>query len=1009
MQGEQLAIILLLLIPVPISLYLLVYIGRRRAPIDIPLALLIATTGIWSCGYAMELYFDSYSAKILAERFEFLGLVMGPTGWFLLGMHVHDNLPKLTRGAYFLLTIVPVMTLLLVFTSGYHNFFWSTKELVEFRGFTLFDNGYGIGFRLHAAYSYTLHLVGTGLVFSAMVTSQKYYLRERIAISVAVLLPWIASMIYVFRLVDYPIDFSPFALAISSLIFVLCVFQYKFGDLIPLARERIVSEMHDAVLMLDEMLRVVDFNRALTELFPKQPVEVGETAADLLYSHPKLLHFLVHQQESTDLIYTGFANRVCRVSSELIDRGRESPARLVILRDLSMDKRVQDTLRLVVEGTSKEAGEDFYRSLTRTLALGLNTKCAILATVDEHSEDRMQTLAFWTGEAHTENKSYTISETPAEILMKQGPRIFSKGVAKKFPRDETLVKYGIESYQGVPIYGHDGGPLGLLAVMDDNPLVIEEKRESLLKIFALRAGAEIERRHNEQRIEASEENYRRIVETTKDGVCLTDGKGIVEFVNEPMTLLLGRNKAKIVGNRFVENFAEGQEIPGEFEVREDAEFNFSFTNFPGDVKYVVVSKTVLRRADGYATGILHIFSDVTEIRLLEDTNKRNEAQLRHAQKLESLGVLVGGVAHDFNNLLMPILGYVDLIKQRTVDDFVVTDYLDRMQLAGGKLADLCNQMLTYSGKGHFVETVIDLNEQVHEMQDLVRASIPRNLSVDYFILNKVPAIRADASQVNQVLMNLLINASESMSQKPSGAIKVTTGVQYLDGSQNSSLHFGDSLRAGNYVYFEVQDEGVGISEEDQARLFEPFYTTELTGRGLGMAVVYGIVKAHLGAVEVTSEVGTGTTIRVYFPPTVDAISSIDTNEASTSSVLLQLDGKILIVDDEPYVRELMRGMIENMGLDVIEAEDGAVGLEAFRMKEAEIKLCVLDLTMPGIGGAELLSHIREISTEVPVLLISGYSQQEVRNRGLDSPNVHFLQKPFTFGQFKSAIREQLGL
>jgi len=1009
MQGEQLAIILTLLIPVPVSLFLLAYIGRRRAPIDLPLALLIATTGIWSCGYAMELSFDSFSAKIAAEKFEYLGLVMGPTGWFLLGMHLEDKTPKLTRRAYILLSIVPAITLGLVFTSDFHTLFWETKELVDFKGFSLFDNGYGMGFILHAAYSYTLHLVGTGLVFSAMISSSKYYLRQRIAISVAVLLPWITSMIYVFRLTDYRIDFSPFVLAISALIFVLGVFRYKFGDLIPIARERIVREMDDAVLVLDEKFRVVDFNSALSDLLSEQPVEVGQDATVLLFSHPKLLHFLEHQQETTDLIYTGFSNRVSRVSSELIDRGRESPARLVILRDLSADNRSQDALRLILEGTSRDVGEDFYRSLTRTLALGLNTKYAVLAAYDEEIEGRIQMLALWAGTGYAENRSYPLKGSPAEIIVKGGSRIFPDGVAEQFPEDENLSRHNIESYHGVPLYSHDGEPLGLLAVMDDKPMVAEEKRESLLEIFALRAGTEIERRRNEQRIEASEESYRRIVETTKDGVCLTDGEGIVEFVNEPMATLLGRDMDKLVGSRFGESFTATQDLPNEFEVRENSNFEFSFTNYPGEVKFVSVSKTVIRKTDGHATGILHIFSDITRMHLLEDTNRGLEGQLRHAQKLESLGVLVGGVAHDFNNLLMPILGYVDLIKQRTLDDLVVTDYLDRMQLAGGKLADLCNQMLTYSGKGHFVEIVININDQVREMQNFVRASIPRNLSVDYLTEDQVPAIRGDVSQVNQVMMNLLINASEAMSEKASGTIRVSTGEQYLDGNEQSSLHFGDSLRAGNYVYFEVQDEGVGMSEEDQARLFEPFYTTELTGRGLGMAVVYGIVRAHLGAVEIKSVVGTGTTIRVYFPPTVDAISPVNLDESVTSAGLLQVDGKILIVDDEPYVRDLMHGMIETMGLEVIEAEDGAAGLDAFRLKETEIKLCVLDLTMPGIGGAELLSRIREISSEVPVMLISGYSQQEIRNRGLESPNVNFLQKPFTFKQFKSAIREQLGI
>jgi len=374
MQESQLAIILLLLVPVPISIYLLVYIARRRAPVDLPLGLIVITGGIWSCGYAMELYFDSFESKVLAERFEYLGLVIGPTGWLLLGVYFQGKLGSISRTGYLLLSAVPIATLVLVFTSDSHAFFWQGKTLVEFSGFTLLSNEYGFGFWLHAIYSYTIQLVGAGLIFKTMFDSDTYYFRQKLMVSFAVMLPWFTSIVYVFRIIDYPIDFSPFALVLSSIVLVLVVFRLKLGELIPIARERVMSEMRDAILVIDDTLRIVDFNHAFVELCGSHSVRVGQKADELLEAHPRLTSFLEKQEKSEDLVYTGFGTNVHRVSSEMIETGRDAHAKLVIFRNLSGESRVQEALRLVVEGTSGDLGEEYYRSLVRSLALALNVK-----------------------------------------------------------------------------------------------------------------------------------------------------------------------------------------------------------------------------------------------------------------------------------------------------------------------------------------------------------------------------------------------------------------------------------------------------------------------------------------------------------------------------------------------------------------------------------------------------------------------------------------------------------
>lgn len=1005
METQQLAIILPLLIPVPITFYLVVHFARRRAAVDIPLALLITAAGIWSAGYALELILNDYSAMLLASRLQYIALVMAPTAWLLLGLQFQDKLSILGRWGPYLLLVMPIFTLVLVFTSGYHNFFWLSKEIVHFNGLTLFNNAYGPGFWMHTAYSYTLNIAGAALAFGAATKTNLFYRRQKISIILAFILPWVANIVYVFRLTSYPIDFSPFALIASAMILMVGVFRYRLGDLVPVARERIIDEMGDAMLVLDEMQRVVDYNRALEKLFPDQAISFGESVDELLFAHPELQKLIAHQQESIEQLYTGFSNRVFRISSELINSRQDTKIKLIILRDLSSENRIQDALRLVIEGTSQDVGEDFYRSLARHLSLALATRHAMVAVLDEENANRLTSLAFWSDDGYQENISYDVAGTPCECAIEQNACVYLEDVIRQFPTDAALVEFNVESYLGMPLRNHAGKPIGVLAVFSDKAVDAVETGKHLLSIFAMRAAAEIERRRNEQRLETSEENYRRIVETTKDGVCVVNGCGVVEIVNEPMMQLLAGDANELFGKAVNDFFPAEASLPNELTSREDANFEFRFTNFAGDAKSVAISKTAIVDGDGQGASMLYIFQDLTEKQLLEAANKDIETKLRQAQKMESLGVLAGGVAHDFNNLLMPILGYIDLIKERVSANKVVLEYLNLMHSSSEKLANLCNQMLTYSGSGHFVKTAIDVEEQILDIKEFIRATVPSSFPVTYHIEDPLPAIMADTTQFNQVLMNLIINASESMHRNQGGSITVRAGQARLDGLPQSALHFGESLQPGNYVYIEVQDDGAGISAENQSRLFEPFFTTKFTGRGLGMAVVFGIVKAHNGAIEIHSEVGVGTNIRIYFPATTEPITRNATpiQLAGTSPGA----GKILVVDDEPEVRLLMRRMLKKMGFEVIEAEDGARCLEVFGQHQSTISACIIDLTMPGMDGVELLSRIRQISAHLPILLVSGYSREQVPRQDLDAENVGFLQKPFTFATLKTSIDEQM--
>ncbi len=397
--------------------------------------------------------------------------------------------------------------------------------------------------------------------------------------------------------------------------------------------------------------------------------------------------------------------------------------------------------------------------------------------------------------------------------------------------------------------------------------------------------------------------------------------------------------------------------------------------------------------------------DISDRVRAEQSRRKLETQLQHAQKLESLGVLAGGIAHDFNNLLTSILGYSDLARDALQPDSTPRSYVDEVVKGARRAAELTQQMLAYSGKGKFVVQPLSLSALVEDMGRLLEVSISKKCVLKYHFVPDLPACEADAAQMRQIIMNLIINASEAIGER-SGVIAVSTGVIYCDRAYLSESYLDDNLPEGLYTYLEVADTGCGMSDETKARLFDPFFTTKFTGRGLGLAAVLGIVRGHHGALKVYSELGTGTTFKVLFPATSDpAHPGTDRAEAASS---WRGHGIALIVDDEESVRGLARQMLEKMGFTVLTAVDGRDGVEVFRREHERIRLVLLDMTMPHLDGEQSFREMRRIRTGVPTVLSSGYNEQTATNRFAGKGLAAFIQKPYQYQQLVDVVRKALG-
>lgn len=403
---------------------------------------------------------------------------------------------------------------------------------------------------------------------------------------------------------------------------------------------------------------------------------------------------------------------------------------------------------------------------------------------------------------------------------------------------------------------------------------------------------------------------------------------------------------------------------------------------------------------GFAT----LFLDVTDRKRSEEAQKQFDERMQHAQKLESLGVLAGGIAHDFNNLLVAVLGYADLALRQMQPMAPGRDCLREIVKAAERAADLCRQMLAYSGKGQFIIEDIDLRTLLDEMVHLLKTTISKKVLLNLKLERHLPPLRGDATQLRQVVMNLVMNASEAIDDQ-SGVISIATGALHCTKSYLRDTFLDENLPEGLYVWLEVSDTGSGMDEAMRLRIFDPFFTTKFTGRGLGLAAVMGIIRGHRGAINVYSEPGKGTTFKVLFP----AVPSGEFHALAPSSSAdpYRGTGTVLLVDDEETVRALGAVMLEKLGFTPLVAADGLEALDLYQAHREEITLVILDLTMPRLNGEETYRELRQRDPDVRVILTSGYSEYEFSARFAGKGIAGFLQKPFTFATLQTRIEHAL--
>lgn len=505
-----------------------------------------------------------------------------------------------------------------------------------------------------------------------------------------------------------------------------------------------------------------------------------------------------------------------------------------------------------------------------------------------------------------------------------------------------------------------------------------------------------------------DKRYQEIFESATDIILTHDLDGLITSFNPAGERILGWKAAEVIGLPIFSILAPAEaEIAGGLvkggrtEAVGSGSFHLEFSRADGTTVPFEVNSWI-EYQDGEPVGVQAICRDISQRLRVEDERIRFERKLQDSQKLESLGILAGGVAHDFNNLLTAILGNASLARLELPAGSPTCKSMEEIEMAAERAADLCSQMLAYSGQGRFVVSRIALGNVVMETLELIQASVSKRVKLDINLAETLPPVHGDGAQLRQVLLNLVTNASEAFGEGH-GTIGIRTSMLRAEPKWAADAILVPEAFEGDYVLLEVSDTATGMNPETVSRIFEPFFTTKFTGRGLGLAAVLGIVRSHRGAIKVQTTLGQGTVFQIALPALGVPASPSSVGRGGDGEARPVFQGSVLVVDDEASVRRTLTRVLEMMGCKVLVAEDGTVALDRLRQSGRKFDLIMLDLTMPRMDGVQTLREIRNLRPELPVILMSGFAQAQAMARFNEHRLAGFLQKPFKLEEMTAIV------
>jgi PAS domain S-box-containing protein len=528
--------------------------------------------------------------------------------------------------------------------------------------------------------------------------------------------------------------------------------------------------------------------------------------------------------------------------------------------------------------------------------------------------------------------------------------------------------------------------------------------------YALMAWAlVVVRRQSDEAIVKAKKDWERTFDAVPDLISIIDCNYTITRVNRSMAQRCGLTPEKMIGLK-CHVVMHGMPTPHpscpHFMTLKDGLMHKEEIEEKRLASVFDVTVSPLCDADGQVSSCVHVMRDITEWKRANEERQAFEAQFQQTQKLESLGVLAGGIAHDFNNILTIILGHCYMAMDNTDSSPAHKNHVLKIESAANRAAELCRQMLAYAGNSPLVNVKIDLCLLVDEIVKMLQSAIKKNVDIQLDLRRDVPEFTGDNAHIQQVVMNLIINAAEAIDEK-NGIINVAVHQLTISDLEPVPDFFDNPIKNGNYACLEVSDNGCGMDEEIKKRIFEPFYTTKFTGRGLGMSAILGIIKSHHGALQLTSATGCGTTFKVFFPLAENS-AAVEAVKAVQAAPSVPAKGTILLVDDETSILTIGSALLNAMGFSTVTAANGPESLEIIRERGGEIDLVLLDLIMPQMGGVDTYYELRKLNRNIPIVFCSGYGVEGVLDTIDSDLNIGAIMKPYNPDQLRSLLQAMVG-
>jgi two-component system cell cycle sensor histidine kinase/response regulator CckA len=780
--------------------------------------------------------------------------------------------------------------------------------------------------------------------------------------------------------------------------------------------EQLVECAPEAISILDPEYHIMRVNGEFTRMFGFAPEEAlgrrieslivppdrsSETrwASDLLMKGQKVAMETKRQRKDGTLLDVF-------ISGAPVVVGGKQVAIYALYRDITEQKRAEalnSALYRIAEKTSSAKDlQQFYAAIHGIVGELMYARNFYIAVYDPGT--KLLSFPYFVDEEDSPPARKKLGRGLTEYVLRSGePLLCSQEIFDEMVQRGEVELIGAPSvdWLGIPLKAA-GQPFGVLVLQSYTSNVrFREKDKDVLTFVSQQLASAIEHKRNEEALRRSEARYRSLVQSAVYGIYRSSLEGKFLDVNPALIAMLGYSSAEeVLGldpkrdvfldpeehERYMRDFRRGMRVDN-VEVR--------WKRLDGQAVTVRLSGRVVSSHEETADVLEMIAEDVTEKRVLED-------QFRQAQKMEAVGRLAGGVAHDFNNLLMVISGYTEVLLEHAGPGNPLQAKIEAIHQAADRASSLTRQLLAFSRKQLLELKVVDVNMIVADMERLLRPLIGENIELSTRLAPELGRTRADAGQIEQVIMNLVVNSKDAM---PTGG-KITIQTANVDMDDDLRRECG-YIRPGSYIMLSVSDNGHGMDKETQSRIFEPFFTTKEKGKGtgLGLSTVYGIVKQGGGYVLTRSALGQGTTFRIYLPRVEEAAEPVGPLPVSQT----ESGGSetILLVEDEESVRQLVRETLESKGYKILEAENGEDALRLAGQHAGPIHMLITDVVMPGMSGRELATQLCQAHPKTKVLYLSGYTEDAIVHEGVLEPGTSFLQKPFTLQVLSRKVRDIL--